>query len=368
MKNITLLIKPASDLCNMRCEYCFYKDVSAHRRQKESRVMSLDTARVLIEKAVDAVSIGGTIHFMFQGGEPMLAGLAFFQHFIEMENRYAGTGIKFTHSIQTNGLLLDAQWANFFAKHDFLVGISIDGDEILHDNFRRDAAGEGTYHRIIRGLKQLQSQGVQTNFLCVVTGQMAKKPQRIYRNLVALGRQPMQFIPCLDPLDEKRGAMAYSLTKEGYGKFLCGLFDCWYADWKRGNYVTIRNFEDHLRGLLRMPPASCSASGGCGHYLLVEGNGDLYPCDFYATEQWRMGNIRERSIEQALASEVSVRFVQAGAVRPKECADCIYMSLCRGGCKRDFDENGSNYYCAAYRVFFTYAIERLEEMAIHYLR
>lgn len=190
----------------------------------------------------------------------------------------------------------------------------------------------------------------------MVTGQMAKKPQRVYRSLSDLGSHSLQFIPCLEPLNKKHGTMDYSLTTEAYGRFLCGVFDSWYADWKHGKYVTIRNFEDYLRAMLRMAPTSCSASGSCGHYLVVEGNGDLYPCDFYATRQWCMGNIHEKTVEQALASDASLAFIRSGAVRPKDCAACYYMPLCHGGCKRDFDEDGSNYYCAAYRTFFDYGI------------
>lgn len=150
MRKITVLIKPASDLCNMRCQYCFYKDVAAHRQQERSKLMSVKTADHLIEKAVNAVHPGGCVEFMFQGGEPTLAGLGFFRHFMQTEKKFAG--IQFEHSIQTNGLLLDEQWTTFFKEYDFLVGVSVDGDEILHDCFRSDATGEGTYRRVIRNL------------------------------------------------------------------------------------------------------------------------------------------------------------------------------------------------------------------------
>lgn len=178
----------------------------------------------------------------------------------------------------------------------------------------------------------------------------------------------MQFIPCLDPIAARRGSAFYSLKPDAYGKFLCNLFDCWYRDWKAGNYVSIRTFDDYLRILLRMTPSACAASGVCGSYLVVEGDGGLYPCDFYVLDQWFLGNICNCSVEEALASEKSQQFLQESRTRPKGCQSCRYAPLCRGGCRRDWMENGENYYCHSFRTFFAYAITRLEEMAAAYLR
>lgn len=368
MHSLTFLIKPASSLCNMRCRYCFYEDVAANRTQKHMGIMTEDTVEQILRKAFQAVSPGGTITFLFQGGEPTLAGLEYFRNFIALEHTYNKTGVHCYHAIQTNGFNLTEAWAKFFGEHNFLVGISIDGTQSIHNSFRIDASGEGTWEKTTDALKLLKQFHVETNILCVVTGQIAKKAPQVYRSLTQLGRLPLQFIPCLDPIEASRGSEFYSLKPDAYGKFLCSLFDCWYRDWKAGNYISIRTFDDYLRILLRMPPSSCAASGACGSYLVVEGDGSLYPCDFYVLDHWYLGNICSISIEDALSSAKSRQFLQEGRNRPQECRSCRYMPLCRGGCKRDWMENGSNYYCRSFQTFFSYAVPRLEEMAAAYFR
>ena len=238
----------------------------------------------------------------------------------------------------------------------------MDGTQENHDMYRLDAAGRGTWDAVTRSLALLDAYGVETNLLCVVTGQLARKPQRAFKSLCELGQHNLQFIPCLDPLDTI-GGQAYSLTPELYGRFLCGIFDVWYQQLQQGHYISIRNFEDYLRILLGMPPTSCASSGSCGHYLAVEGDGSLYPCDFYVLDEWKLGEIKHCTVEQALNSPTSQMFLAQGHKRPAECAACAYRLLCRGGCKRDWDASGSNRFCAAYKHFFAYALLRLQTAA-----
>lgn len=368
MKSVTFLIKPASGLCNMQCRYCFYEDITGHRMQKNLGIMSEETAESIIREAFRAVSPGGCVTFMFQGGEPTLAGLDFFRRFMALEQKYAKEEVLCSHAIQTNGFLLTKEWAEFFRQHGFLTGLSMDGTRMLHDSYRIDASGQGTWEKTTAALKLLEEYQVETNLLCVVTGQAARKASQIYRTLTSSGRHPMQFIPCLDPIESVRGRETYSLRPEAYGKFLCSLFDCWYQDWKADRYVSIRNFDDYIRILLRMPPSACAASGICGTYLVAEADGSLYPCDFYVLDRWNLGNIHSCSAEQAMSSCAAGEFLDQSRNRPPECSSCRYMPLCRGGCRRDWLENGSNYYCVSYRMFFDYSIIRLEEMAAAYLR
>lgn len=349
-------------MCGLRCKYCFYEDVANKRLVKNMGFMQEAVAERIIAEAVNAVD-GGVVSFMFQGGEPTLAGLGFFKRFIELEKKHAKRGVRFDHSIQTNGMAIDREWAEFLRKNTFLVGISIDGNEYIHDSVRVDANGSGTWKRAVSALKLLDEHKIETNILCVVTKSAAKHPQQVYRALRALGNHSMQFIACLDPLGAERGTMEYSLSPEMYGKFLCGVFDCWYRDWKNGNYVTVRDFEDRLRHLLRMAPVSCSAAGNCGHYPVIEADGSIYPCDFFVLDEYCLGNILETGIEKAMTSEAAVRFFNEGAKRPAKCASCRWVPICRGGCRRDFTDGGENYFCDSYRTFFSYAIYRLEEMA-----
>lgn len=366
MKSLTLLVKPASSLCDMRCRYCFYEDVSGNRKTKSMGVMRPETARRLLKSAFEAVEPGGFLQILFQGGEPTLAGLDFFRGFLALEAELCPPGIHISHSIQTNGMTLDDAWVQFFRERQFLVGLSLDGTRELHDRFRVDPQGKGSWNRVIQALDLLDRHQVETNLLCVVTGAMARSPQKVYQSLRKLGDHPLQFIPCLDPLEGERGTLPHSLTPEGYGKFLCGLFDCWYRDLKSGTYVSIRNYDDYLRLMLGMLPGSCAASGACGSYLVVEGDGSLYPCDFFVLDQWCMGNIHESSVKEALDSPVSRAFLEEGRERPAACRTCPYVMLCRGGCKRDWIASAAgpdHYYCSAFRSFFRYALPRLREAA-----
>ncbi len=363
MKSTTFLIKPASSLCDMRCKYCFYEDVSDNRAIKSMGVMSADTAAQIVKKAFEATEDGGRICFMFQGGEPTLAGLDFFQNFVQLCQQYGRKEVAVDYAIQTNGMKLDEEWAEFLRKNRFLVGLSIDGTRELHDLFRVDARGDGSWSQAVKALDLLDRHQVETNLLCVVTRQMALQAQQVWDSLTGLGAHPLQFISCLDPLEEERGTASYSLTPELYGRFLCELFDCWYRAWKKGCYVSIRLFDDYVRILAGMPPSCCAGAGSCGHYLVVEGDGSLYPCDFFVLDQWCIGNIHDMTVGQALSTPASQQFVAEGMHRPEECYRCPYGGLCRGGCKRDWTPEQQNYYCQAYKTFFPHALSRLQEVA-----
>lgn len=366
MKQHTFLVKPASSLCQLRCRYCFYEDVSQCREQQSMGVMTRETARRLLQAAAQASERGDRIQITFQGGEPTLAGLEFFQNFVALERDIIPPGVTVQHSIQTNGMAVTEEWAEFLKENQFLVGLSLDGARDFHDALRVDPQGKGTWSRAVAALERLDKAGVETNLLCVVTGPMARSPQKVYQSLNKLGHHPLQFIPCLDPLEVPRGSMPYSLSPQRYGRFLCGLFDCWYRDWQAGRYVSVRLFDDYLRILAGMAPSTCAASGSCGSYLVVEGDGSLYPCDFFVLDQWYIGNINEMGVEEAVNSPRSLAFLERGRTRPERCGTCPYAPVCRGGCPRDwtaFGPQGENYYCPAFRQFFDYALPRLRQAA-----
>lgn len=367
MNHVSLLIKPASSLCNLRCRYCFYEDEAQHREQKCSGIMSEETAERLIDSAFLAHNGRGSISFSFQGGEPMLAGLPFFQRFVELVRQKNRRHVPIIYAIQTNGTLIDSQWARFLKENQFLVGLSVDGNKALHDENRIDSNGKGTYTRTAAALRNLQNAQVDYNLLCVVTKGVAEHPQRVYQEMKKIGGRFLQFIPCLDPLGVQRGSMRYSLSPEAYGKFLCGLFDCWLFDWEHGQYTSIRQFDDYVHLAIGMPPASCACAGQCGGYLVIEGDGSAYPCDFYALDEWKLGSICETSIEALMRSERYQAFIEESRTRPSDCQDCPYIALCRGGCRRDWLYDGAkncNYYCEAYKQFFGYALKRIQRIAL----
>lgn len=366
MPAVTYLIKPASSLCDMRCRYCFYDDVAASRTTKSMGLMDLDTAEVLIRSGLDYAGPGGAVHFLFQGGEPTLAGLDFFRDFVSISEKAAPAGTHVSYAIQTNGLFIDRDWAAFFREKQFLVGLSLDGTRTIHDRFRRDASGGGTWDRAVGALAALDGAGVETNLLTVVTKPVAAAPVQVYRSLRKLGDHPLQFIPCLDPLEAARGSLPWSLAPAAYGGFLKGLFDAWYKDLESGVYVSVRLFDDVLRLLAGMPPSSCAAAGVCGGYLAAEADGSLYPCDFYVLDQWRLGDIHTGTVAEALASPVMARFLAEGAVRPVPCGSCRYYPLCRGGCRRDRASGSAgpeNYWCSSMKDFFDHTLPRFQTAA-----
>ena len=224
MRSVNLLIKPASSRCNLRCRYCFYEDEAQNRTQQDMGMMTAETAERLLAEAYALAEPGGTVSFAFQGGEPTLAGLDFFRRFTALARERKPSGVRSVFSIQTNGILLDESWAEFFHREGFLVGLSLDGFEALHDGNRVDARGAGTWKLLVEKVRLLQDHQVETNALCVVTGACAKRAGRVYRSLRELGFAYLQFIACLDPLGMERGKMAYSLLPEEYGTFLCQLF------------------------------------------------------------------------------------------------------------------------------------------------
>jgi len=366
-KNVSLLIKPASSLCNLRCKYCFYADVAANRALKNYGVMSPETEERLIRAALEEAGDGGSVGFAFQGGEPTLAGLDYFRTFVALVRRISGGNVSVSYSIQTNGMVIDDEWAAFFKENNFLVGLSIDGGLDSHDRNRVDAEGKGTWKRATKTLRCLQAHDVDTNLLCVVSRGISRSPLGVYKALKKLGAQYLQFIPCLDPLEAERGSYPFSLLPEDYGKFLCTLFDAWYDDWKAGHYVSVRLFDDYVHLLLGLPAGTCATTGRCGTCFISEGDGGLYPCDFFVLDEWRLGSVNDgRTLGQIASCERERRFLSESAAKPEECASCRWRSLCNGGCKRDWyraDGKNHNYYCPAFRTFFAYAEERLMQIA-----
>lgn len=366
MPPVTVLIKPASSACNMHCAYCFYRDVSQHREHAFEGMLSLERMEQIVAAAMDYAE--GTCSFTFQGGEPTLAGLDFYRQVLALEKQYARPGVAIRNAIQTNGYAIDEQWARFLAENRFLVGLSLDGPPEIHDRNRRDNAGKGTWNAVMRTVRLFDRFHVEYNILCVVTGYSARSIQRIYNFYRRQSFQWLQFIPCLEPLDQQRGAADYHLSVEKYGEYLIRLFDLWFLDLKKGVYTSIRHLDNWLLMLLGQPPESCNMTGQCAVQFVVEGDGGVYPCDFYVLDELRLGTVGEQPFAQMAVGETARRFVEASRVLPDECRTCPFVALCRNGCRRDrllTDGGlpGQNYYCQAYRRFFTERGDQLQQAA-----
>lgn len=362
---LQLLIKPASGQCNLRCEYCFYHDELLHRQTPVHPVMSRETIRRIVTEAYRYAQ--GSCHFVFQGGEPMLAGQAFFEHTVALQRKYAPAGMHTYNAIQTNGTLLDAAWAAFLRDHGFLVGVSLDGNAYLHDKYRHDASGGGTHARVMDALRCLKKYDVPFNILTVVTGDTAAHAGELYRFLMQKGLVYQQYIPCLDPMDGQRAP--YSLTAEQYARFLRTLFDLWLSDRQAGRFVSVRYFENLAAMLLRRAPESCGMSGVCAPQFAIEANGDVYPCDFYMTDEYLLGNIHDMDFSSLSERLAASGFIERSHNLPNACRDCKVYPFCRGGCRRDrltcAPNAGQNRYCDAYRAFLPYALPRIAALLPH---
>lgn len=366
MKSVNLLIKPASSLCNLRCKYCFYEDEAKNRTLHSMGLMQEALAELLIRQAFQAVDSGGMVSFAFQGGEPTVAGLSFYRHFVAMVKQHRRPGVGIHYAIQTNGTLLDEDWARFFKEEGFLVGLSLDGFRDAHETHRVDADGAGTWKRVLTAKSLLEKYQVDYNALCVVTARCASHPEQAYKSLKNLGFRYIQFIACLDPIGRPRGKEPWSLTPEAYGKFLCRVFDRWYQDWRAGDYHSVRLFDDYIHILLGDGASTCATCGKCGSYLVVEGDGSAYPCDFFVLDDWELGCLTENSIAEMSTGKKAEEFLRWGTVKPEECAVCAYGSICNGGCKNDWfrDETGvHNYYCSSFQTLLRHALPRMQEIA-----
>lgn len=363
MPPLSILLKPASSACNLCCSYCFYADEAGARSVPNYGLMPEAVSHALIEKAVKAAE--GSVAFLFQGGEPTLAGPDFYRDFATHVKKTAPPGLTVQYALQTNGTLLDGEWCRFFRENQFLVGLSLDGSRECHDRFRRDGAGKGTYDRVLRAARLLERAGVEYNVLTVVTGYLARHIQSVFKALCKEGFRFQQYIPCLDPLGEARGAQDFSLSPEQYEEFLKTLFDLWYRELERGRYWSIRYFDNLVWMLDGHAPEQCSMRGRCGVQYLVEADGSVYPCDFYGLDRYRLGTVLENAWEDLDRARERLGFIRESERIPEACGGCRWYPLCRNGCRRDRlveeDGLGRNYYCQAYAGFFSYALPRLRQ-------
>ena len=354
MRNLSLLVKPASGLCNLHCGYCFYRAAGAER---ENRIMPPETADALIGRI--AAFRPAALSVMFQGGEPTLAGLDFFRFFVAKVKQSVSCPVSF--ALQTNGLLLDGAWAAFLKENNFLVGVSLDGDRRTNDRYRRTRAGESVLPQVLRAVSLLRQYGVDFNILSVVDDANAADIERTWRYFRKHGFRFLQFIPCID---EGEGI---GLSPENCEAFLKRSFDLWYRELTAGAYISVRHIDNYVGILMGRPPENCAMCGICGNYFVVEADGAVYPCDFYCKEAYRLGSVFDA--DPFGGGEKQRRFIEGSTIIHEHCRSCRYYALCRGGCRRDRTEDlTENKYCAAYRHFFAYAGERMQKAAEMFLR
>lgn len=363
---ISFLIKPASSLCNLRCTYCFYHSLSNNREKKSYGIMSYDTLENLVKKALSYDT--NNVVFAFQGGEPTLAGLEFFKEFIRLEKKYNVNHIKISHALQTNGIVIDEDWANFLHDNNFLVGVSLDGYKEIHDLNRIDSNNQGSFKMTMECINLFNKHKVEYNILVVVNAITARHANKIYKFFKKNNFRYLQFIPCLDPLGEKQGQHNFSLTPKAFGKFLIDLFDNWYKDTMNKDFVSIRYFDNLLGMIMGYPPESCDMNGACSCQMVVEADGSVYPCDFYVIDQLKLGNINENNIDEILNTDTGNSFMNISKHLDPKCMNCEWLRICRGGCRRNREpfvneKPGLNYFCEAYDAFFQHSMQKLVHVA-----
>lgn len=327
------LIKPASSLCNMRCKYCFYADVSNQREIKSYGIMQSIITEKLIDSVFSELLKGDEVLFAFQGGEPTLAGLDYFIHFTAYVKANIESGIKVQYSLQTNGLLLDDSWCSFLAQNNFLVGLSLDGSLAFHDENRIDANGKGSWRRITAAKACLEKHKVEYNILWVLTNNIARYPQKVWNFLCEHDIKFVQFIPCLSNLDSDE-ISPYALLPKRFASFYVQLFRYWAQALYNGQYRSIKLFDDICNLLKRNAVTACGFTGKCQIQYVIEADGSVFPCDFYVLDKWKMGNIAQLTPSQLKANICCDDFLKRKRTFGKVCETCPYIKLCGGGCPR----------------------------------
>ena len=365
MPPVNLLIKPASSLCNMRCRYCFYCDVAENRNTASYGIMKPDTTDAMLENIFRHAE--GSVSISFQGGEPTLAGVSYFRHFHEAAVKYNTRKIPVSYSMQTNGYQISEELAQILAEHRYLLGVSLDGTGKLHDALRPDSAGEGTFRRVNETLHTLESYGIDYNILCVITEQAAKNGAEIYKYFRSRRFRFIQFIPYVADFGREGESHPFSLTNRQYARFLSATFRLYYEDFMKGQYTSIRQFDNFVRLAAGMTPECCGMSGICYANLVVEADGSVYPCDFYVLDDWKMGNITTDPIPDLLQTDTAKQFVELSVPIDEACKQCPCLPVCRGGCRRHRETPdgsiGLNRYCGAYKAFFTENAAKIQDMA-----
>ena len=379
MQPFTLLIKPSGSDCNVDCTYCFYKcrapQVGTGRQRMSDEVLE----RLVKDYLGLRFRMSG---FAWQGGEPTLMGLDFYKRVVDLQTKYGITGQEVGNALQTNALLLDsADWGRFLHENKFLLGISIDGPKELHDHYRLDLGGHGTWDRVMRAIDCCKEHQVEFNTLTLVNHLTAAHPDEVFDFLIELGVRYLQFIPCVE-VDPQTGQIAeFSVSPRQYAEFQCRIFDRWTQFGPQR--LSIRDFDSILSYCISGHPTICTFDRQCSQYIVIEHTGDVFPCDFFVEPNWRLGNIFETPIEQLAACAPKKAFARQKQDLSNQCLVCRHLAVCRGGCMKDRAPVGrasplatgrscgdarptlsrESYFCESYRQFFDYALPRFLQVA-----
>lgn len=377
-----VMSKPVGSLCNLSCKYCYYLEKShLYKRHEDHRnfLMSEETLEEFIRQYIEAQTQPQVL-FTWHGGEPLMRPLGFYQRVQELQRRYAG-GRLIDNCLQTNGTLLTDEWCKFFHDNNWLIGISIDGPQEFHDEYRRARGNQPSFYKVMRGIELLKKHDVEWNVMGVVNDFNADYPLDVYHFYKDIGARYIQFTPIIERLvphadgrhlasmaDAGEGDLAdFSVSPEQYAHFACGIFDEWVRQDVGEVYVQL--FDSTLARWIGEAPGVCSMAETCGHAAVIEHNGDIFSCDHFVFPEYLLGNIHQDSITAMMYSQRQRDFGTAKRSRlPRQCRECEWLFACNGGCPKDRfrttadGEDGLNYLCEGYRRFFHHVAPYMDFM------
>lgn len=372
-RTYAMLAKPVSSGCNLRCAYCYYMGKNRLLKMEASR-MSTDILEAYTRQSLAMHGNDAIVEFAWHGGEPTMAGLEFYREAVRLQKKY-GKGRNIRNTMQTNATLLTDELCQFFKANGFLLGISIDGTEELHNAYRKNVAGEGSFSMTMHGIELLQKHRIPFNTLTTVNRVNMEWPLEVYAFLRKL-TDYMQFLPVVEALPTQYEADAgqhfamppgihsikikhpvtdFSVTPEGYGAFLCAVYGQWQHQDRGTKHVQL--FDVTHGNLAGIPSTLCVHNPLCGHSGCVEANGDVYACDRYAFPSYKLGNIVQTPLGELMEQNKAFGMHKTCGL-PEECLDCPYIKLCFGGCPKDRLWGGRNYLCEGYKLFFKKVLQR----------
>ena len=368
-KPLYVMLKPVGALCNLACDYCYYLEKSKLYTQNPRHVMSDELLERFIKEYIESQTIP-QIMFTWHGGETLMRPLSFYKRAVELQKQY-GRGRQIDNSIQTNGTLLTDEWCEFFRENNFLVGISIDGPQDFHDEYRKNKMGAPSYRKVMQGISLLKKHGVQYNCMAVVNDYNADYPLEFYQFFKEIGCEFLQFTPIVERIkndnsspttlasakDKEAELAPFSVSPEQWGNFLCTIFDKWVREDVGKVFVQI--FDSTLANWVGEQPGVCTMAKTCGHAGVMEFNGDVYSCDHFVFPEYKLGNIYNEPLASMMYSDKQLKF---GADKfnklPKQCKECEVLFACNGECPKNrfsydkYGEWGLNYLCAGYYKYF----------------
>lgn len=361
----TIIVKTVGSKCNLNCTYCFY--LNKNLKYETESVMDLETLNVFIQQVMEDPNQQTGI--VWQGGEPTLAGVGFFEQAISYMLEYGKNSHKIiSNLLQTNGFHLSDPLIKLLKNYSFLVGLSLDGPEEIHDYYRKTKTGAPTFKQVMQSWYKLKEAEVETNILCCVTSKSAQKASELYRFFKNNKMNWLQFIPVSEK-DQYGMLTPFSVSPEGWGIFMQQIFDLWYADFERNEAPQIRFIENAFQMMVGLPSPECTFSETCGDYVVLEHNGDVYSCDYFVNEHTLLGNIHHKTLKEMLNSEQQYQFGVIKKQLPQECVSCSFLNYCHGGCPKYRDELTQKYhFCTSWKMFLEHAQGRLQPIADQFIK